>query len=41
MFAHHVLYLLFARPPVVLGPVAQSWLKRTFAEASKVPSPPG
>ncbi len=38
MFANSMLwYLLFAVPPLLLGLVAQSWLKRTFSEASRDP----
>jgi uncharacterized protein len=31
-------YLLFAIPPLILGLVAQSWVTRTFNEASKIPT---
>jgi len=42
MFANSMLgYLLFAVPPLLLGLVAQSWLKRTFAEGSRIPSHSG
>ena len=29
-------YILFAVPPLVLGLAAQAWVKRAFAEGSKV-----
>jgi uncharacterized protein len=34
-------YLLFAVPPLLLGLLAQSWLKRTFTDASRIPSHSG
>jgi uncharacterized protein len=34
-------YLLFAIPPLILGWLAQSWVQRTFAEASKVKAASG
>ncbi len=34
-------YLLFAVPPLLLGLLAQSWLKRTFTNASRIPSHSG
>jgi len=34
-------YLLFAIPPLILGLIAQSWVTRTFNEASKIPTSSG
>ena len=42
MFGNMTLwYLLFAVPPLLLGMVAQAWLKRSFAEGSRIPSHSG
>src|SRR4029078_3125723 len=34
-------YILFAVPPLVLGLAAQAWVKRAFAEGSKVQASSG
>ena len=34
-------YILFAVPPLVLGLAAQAWVKRAFAEGSKVAASSG
>lgn len=34
-------YLYFAIPPLIAGLLAQAWVRRTFAEASKVPAASG